>query len=125
MIVDTNALSAWFDGDEALLSVMSAPRLLVLPVIVIGEYRYGVQLSTQRTDREAWLDRAISALQVVPITLATADSYAAIRRALHRKGRPIPPNDTWIAALAIQHSLPILSRDTHFDVVDGIQRIGW
>ena len=44
---------------------------------------------------------------------------------LKRKGRPIPTNDIWIAALCRQHSLPLLSRDRHFDLVPGIRRVGW
>lgn len=124
MILDTNALSAWFDGDEALLDAMG-PALLTLPVIVVGEYHYGVMGSSQRQEREDWLDRVVAAVQVLPVTLATADAYALLRRELHSKGRPIPHNDLWIAALALQHDLPILSRDKHFDVVDGVRRLSW
>ncbi|MCI0331669.1 MAG: hypothetical protein L0228_00410 [Planctomycetes bacterium] len=51
--------------------------------------------------------------------------YAAIRHGLTRKGRPIPENDLWIAALARQHALDILSQDSHFDQVEGIRRISW
>jgi tRNA(fMet)-specific endonuclease VapC len=54
-----------------------------------------------------------------------AGRYARLRVALRRSGRPIPANDAWIAALALQHRLPILSRDEHFDVVAGIERRGW
>ena len=58
--------------------------------------------------------------------LATAARhYAAIRLALRASGRPIPANDVWIAALALQHGLPIVSRDSHFDQVENIERINW
>lgn len=125
MILDTNALSAWAQADNALLSILPAEHLLVLPVVVIGEYRYGVQRSQQRHNLESWLDRTVRSVTVGAITLATADSYAAVRIMLHRKGRPIPMNDAWIAALALQHRLPVLSRDSHFDAVDGVTRISW
>ena len=52
-------------------------------------------------------------------------AYAGLRVALRRSGRPIPANDAWIAALALQHRLPILSRDEHFDVVAGVERTAW
>ena len=55
----------------------------------------------------------------------TAFHYAEIRFELKQKGTPIPANDLWIAALARQHDLPILSRDQHFDRVAGLRRIGW
>jgi predicted nucleic acid-binding protein len=55
----------------------------------------------------------------------TADRYAEVRGELKQSGRPIPSNDLWIAALARQHALPLLSRDEHFDSVPGLRRIGW
>jgi tRNA(fMet)-specific endonuclease VapC len=59
------------------------------------------------------------------VTGETAVTYAALRVALRRSGRPIPANDAWIAALALQHRLPVLSRDQHFDVVPDLERKGW
>ena len=58
-------------------------------------------------------------------TSATADAYADIRLELRQRGSLIPPNDVWIAALARQHALPVLSNDGHFDAVDRIQRIAF
>jgi predicted nucleic acid-binding protein len=125
LILDTNAVSAWSDGEEELLDAMAGAGPVMLPVIAIGEYRYGLKLSTQRTEREAWLRRVIDTVQVLPVTRATAGAYADIRSQLHRKGRPIPTNDAWIAALALEYRLPVLSRDAHFDVVDGVERVSW
>jgi tRNA(fMet)-specific endonuclease VapC len=125
LILDTNAVSAWSDGEEELLDAMAGAGPVMLPVIAIGEYRYGLKLSTQRTEREAWLRRVIDTVQVLPVTRATAGAYADIRSQLHRKGRSIPTNDAWIAALALEHRLPVLSRDAHFDVVDGVERVSW
>ena len=55
----------------------------------------------------------------------TARLYAEIREELRVNGTPIPENDIWIAALARQYHLPILSQDRHFDVVDGLRRLDW
>jgi tRNA(fMet)-specific endonuclease VapC len=125
VIVDTNALSAWRDGDIGLLGVIGATGMLVLPVISLGEYLYGLRDSRRRTENEAWLNRIVRALRVAPVTLETAWAYASVRSMLGGKGRPIPANDMWIAALALQHRLPVLSRDTHFDYVDGLTRVNW
>ena len=57
--------------------------------------------------------------------LQPASAYADIRLELKHAGNPIPPNDVWIAALARQHVLPVLSNDAHFDVVQGIERIAY
>ena len=62
---------------------------------------------------------------VLDITEPTTHSYAEIVLELKRKGKPIPTNDIWIAALCRQHSLPLLSRDRHFDLVAGNKRVGW
>ncbi|HLC28855.1 MAG TPA: type II toxin-antitoxin system VapC family toxin [Dehalococcoidia bacterium] len=125
MIVDTNAVSAWRDGDDDLLEVMASARQLALPVIAVGEYRYGIGQSTHRLRAEAWLDTLVQTIRVLAVNLETAHSYAVVRAMLQRKGSPIPANDMWIAALALQHRLPVLSRDAHFDAVDGLTRISW
>lgn len=125
MIVDTNALSAWRDGDTGLLQAMGPPALLLLPVIAIGEYQFGLARSSQRSVAEAWLDQIIRTVRVATITVETATSYASVRSMLQSKGSPIPANDAWIAALALQHRLPVLSRDAHFDVVDGLTRVAF
>lgn len=125
MIVDTNALSAWRDGDGDLLQVMALAPLLALPVIAIGEYRYGAIKSSQRPLIESWLNQIIRTIRVLSVSVETTESYAGVRSMLDRKGSPIPSNDMWIAALALQHRLPIISRDAHFDVVDGITRVSW
>ncbi len=55
----------------------------------------------------------------------TALCYADIRVELKKAGSPIPANDVWIAALARQHDLPVVSRDKHFDLVQGVRRVSW
>ncbi|MGH2830407.1 MAG: type II toxin-antitoxin system VapC family toxin [Actinomycetota bacterium] len=125
MILDTNAVSAWRDGDIGLLGVIGAAGVLVLPVISLGEYLYGIRNSARRPENQAWLNQIVRALRIAPVTVETAGAYASVRSMLNRKGRPIPANDMWIAALALQHRLPLLSRDSHFDNVDGLTRVGW
>jgi tRNA(fMet)-specific endonuclease VapC len=51
--------------------------------------------------------------------------YGSVRIALRRKGRPIPDNDTWIAAVALQHGLVLASRDSHFEQVEGLRLDRW
>lgn len=125
MIVDTNALSAMADGDIELEPVLRIAKAVVLPVIALGEYRYGIRQSRNRIKYERWLDELVLSCRVLDIDEGTTLQYALLREKLKRAGRPIPANDVWIAALAIQHEFPILSRDGHFDSVGQIQRIGW
>jgi predicted nucleic acid-binding protein len=125
VILDTNALSALLDKDAALLEAIRESRELALPVIVLGEFRFGIGVSRRRDQYEAWLKRDLSLFRVLPVVEETSVYYAAIRSELKASGSPIPANDTWIAALARQHRMPIVSRDTHFDKVKNIERLGW
>ena len=96
-----------------------------VPVIVLGEFRYGIAASRHRATYEAWLELQLPLFEVLVVTEETATVYAELRVSLKRSGRPIPANDAWIAALALQHRMPVLSRDEHFDAVPGLQRAGW
>jgi predicted nucleic acid-binding protein len=125
MILDTNALSALVDGDTGVGAVPRRQSRAAIPVIVLGQFRYGIVESRHRAAYEAWLDSQLPHFDVLATTDETTVAYAALRVALERSGRPIPANDAWIAALALQHRLPILSRDQHFDVVPDLERKSW
>jgi tRNA(fMet)-specific endonuclease VapC len=125
LILDTNAVSALFGGDEAIAEVLAFEQQHHLPTVVIGEYRYGLMRSSQQAHLGRVLDLLIDQSAVLPISLDTTFHYARIRDDLRQKGRPIPENDLWIAALATQNALRIVSRDVHFDEVAGTHRVGW
>ena len=125
MILDTNALSAFADGDVALGDMLRDQPRAAVPVIVLGEFRYGISESRYRAAYEGWLEAHLPAFELLPVTVETADAYARLRADLRHSGLPIPANDAWIAALALQHGLPVLSRDRHFDAVAGLKRWDW
>jgi predicted nucleic acid-binding protein len=125
VILDTNAASALFAGEPALLPLLSGEPRLHLPVVVIGEYRYGLLRSSKRRSLARLLDMLIAECRVLDIDLETGERYAEVRDELRRRGTPIPENDVWIAALARQHELPVASRDEHFDLVPGLVRRAW
>ena len=125
MILDTNGLSAMADGDPRLESILGQANELAIPVIVLGEYRYGIAQSRNRLRYEKWLMGLAANCRILPIDEETAGEYATVRGELKREGRPIPANDVWIAALARQHSMPVISRDEHFDFVPKVKRLTW
>jgi tRNA(fMet)-specific endonuclease VapC len=125
LILDTNALSAAADREPAALEVVAHAQRIAVPVIVLGEYRLGIAQSRRRANYESWLREWVAAVSVLDIDEETSHHYAAIGLELKRLGKPIPANDLWIAALCRQHTQPLLSRDRHFDLVSGIQRIDW
>lgn len=125
MIVDTNSLSAYADGvSQAVLAIDSADSIEI-PAIALGEYMYGIEGSRHAQRYTAWLSQFLHLTLVLAVTQETARHYAIARVELKAAGTPIPVNDLWIAALARQHRMPILSRDKHFDKVRGIKRLSW
>ena len=125
MILDTNCLSAVIEGESALQPLLSQALRVSIPVITLGEYRYGISLSRDRLRYEQWLSEYLPGFEILDINELTTLAYSAVRVDLKKAGRPIPSNDMWIAALCRQYSLPLLSRDKHFDAVPGLTRISW
>ena len=124
MILDTNGLSAMADGNTSLEPLLQQAAEIAVPVIVLGEYRYGIRQSRHRARYERWLAEVLASCRVLVVDEGTAGHYAEVRDELKRSRRPIPGNDLWIAALTRQHALPLLSRDRHFDFVPGLKRVG-
>ncbi|HZK81611.1 MAG TPA: type II toxin-antitoxin system VapC family toxin [Humisphaera sp.] len=124
-MLDTNALSAMADRDKALEHCLGSAPTLALPVIVLGEYRYGIRNSRHRATYESWLNERLSFFEVLPIETATAETYAELRHELRALGKPVPENDLWIAALARQYSLTIVSRDRHFTSIPKVRLLSW
>ena len=125
MILDTNALSAFAEGNQSVRQMIAAAPGPYLPVIVIGEYWFGLLAARDREPRLAWLQELTRHWVVLEVSADTAAAYANIRQGLKQRATPIPSNDAWIAALAHQHGLPILSTDPHFDAVSGVRRLDW
>ncbi|HUP62464.1 MAG TPA: type II toxin-antitoxin system VapC family toxin [Thermoanaerobaculia bacterium] len=125
MILDTNALSALFGGDRSIAEALAGEDRHHLPVIAIGEYRYGLVRSRERDRLGRLLDLLIHHSIVLPIEVETTAHYAVLREELRQLGRPIPENDVWIASLARQHDLPVVTRDDHFDHISGLRRVSW
>lgn len=125
MILDTNALFAAADDDPAIIGLLARADQMAIPVIVLGEYRHGIAQSRNRASQENWLTGLLNDCLVLDVNEPTTHHYAEITLELKRKGKPIPTNDVWIAALCRQHALPVLSRDRHFDLIAGNKRIEW
>jgi len=125
LILDTNALSAIAEGERgAARQFVHVPRIAI-PVIVLGEYHYGIAQSRHKRTYERWLEELLAVCSVLEVNEDTAVAYAELCTELKASGTPIPSNDAWIAALCRQHALPILSRDRHFDLVKGLRRLDW
>jgi tRNA(fMet)-specific endonuclease VapC len=112
-------------GAAALGARLGPVQYPALPVIVLGEFRYGIRASRHRAAYEAWLEENLAHYEILAVTEQTARVYAELRRDLRALGRPLPENDLWISALARQHRLPVMSRDRHFSLVPGLTVVAW
>lgn len=122
VVLDTSVAIAVLAGQAGVL--LSAPaRQFILPVPVIGELRYGALNSRRSSENLAEVERLVGQCRVLDITGNTAAVYARLRLALRSKGKPVPENDLWIAAVCVEHQVPLVTLDAHFDVVDGLERM--
>lgn len=125
MILDTNAVSALAAQDPAILILLEEAEDLAVSFVSMAEFQFGLLASTRPESGFALLEKLAAAVPVLFPNPETIAHYAWIADHLKRRGRPIPQNDMWTAALSRQYSLPILSRDRHFDFIDGLQRLEW
>jgi tRNA(fMet)-specific endonuclease VapC len=124
-LLDTNIVIAFFQEDQSVVEHLKAADELFVPVVVLGELHYGARKSGQALVNVARIESFEAVVSVLPVNTATAAHYGMIKAALRAKGRPIPENDIWIAAVALQHDLPVVSRDEHFREIDALALVRW
>lgn len=125
VIFDTNALSAFGDQNQDLLSLMGNVQRVWIPAVVLGEYRFGLIGSNRPGEASARLERVLELFEILTIDGDTSRHYAEVRMTLKLAGLPIPVNDLWIAALTRQTGMPLITRDRHFQHVEGIAVMSW
>lgn len=123
--LDTNAYVAFKRGHEPVLEILRLADDIVVPVIVIGELLAGFAHGAKEAENRAELAKFLDAGRVRTLAVDddTARWYAQVYAQLRRAGSPIPANDLWIAAQALQHGLPVLTFDRHFEAVEGLMVI--
>ncbi len=119
-LLDTNIVIALFGEDAAVLQRLADAQEVFLCSIVLGELHYGARNSARITENLARIESLRSANTVLVCDSSTADYYGQIKAILRQAGTPIPENDIWIAAIAQQYTLTIVSRDKHFADVDNV-----
>ncbi|MCY3551949.1 MAG: type II toxin-antitoxin system VapC family toxin, partial [Candidatus Poribacteria bacterium] len=110
-LLDTNVAIALFAGDLAVQEKVKNAEYIVAVPPVIGELCFGAQKSNRVTENLHKIDILVQQSIVFPCDLETAQWYGIIKNQLRRKGRPIPDNDIWIAAIAMQRGLILVTRD--------------
>ena len=124
-LLDTNIVIAIFANEVAVLQHIAQAEEVYIPVVVIGELYYGAFNSGQAAKNLKKIDEFTLSINKLDTNLATAKQYGIIKKQLKEKGKPIPENDIWIAAIAMQHQLTLVSRDNHLSYIDGLSLIMW
>ncbi len=122
-LLDTSAYSAFKRGDARLKQYINASSDIVVPLTVIGELRAGFACGNKRVENEKLLRYFLDAanVSVVGLTDNTSSAYAAIYAELRKAGKPVGTNDMWIAAVAEEHRLPLVTLDKDFSYIPGLE----
>jgi len=123
LLLDTNAYSKYLRGDPRILDALAGAGLVYMSVFVLGElfsgFRSGSKEKANRQILEAFLAKPV--VRVLDATRETADYFGLIKSSLEKAGRPIPLNDVWIAAHALETGSVLVTYDTHFADVPGLR----
>ena len=122
ILLDSSAYSHLKRGHQRAAAIVRSSEEVLLSTVVIGEllygFRQGSRLERNLRELQAFIDNPY--VTVAPVSFTTADRYARIAATLRSKGRPIPSNDIWIAAHALETGADLVSSDLHFAEIDGL-----
>ena len=122
ILFDTNAYAAFKRGDPGAAEVVRLADRIGMNTVVLGELLAGFSGGSheERNRRELAEFLRSPRVEMLPLGSGTAEHYARAFQALRRKGRPIPTNDLWIAASALEHGYAVYTHDEHFQVIEGL-----
>jgi tRNA(fMet)-specific endonuclease VapC len=125
ILLDSNFIIDLFKGSQAAQGLLAAAEEVFVPATAMGELFHGAEISNRREERMAEAEEFAAHRKLLPCDLETARHYGGIKGTLRIRGRPIPDNDIWIAALAQQHDLIVVTKDAHFREVDALPLLSW
>ena len=125
ILLDTNIISAWLKGETAIADKINQSLEVYIPIQVLGELYFGAQYSTQLELNLRNIQKLADNYTVLNTDRETASIYGIIKAALKKKGRPIPENDIWIATIAQQYQLILITRDKHFNEINSLEIENW
>jgi len=124
-LLDTNIVIAIFTNDASVKDSLEKAEEVFVPIIVLGELYYGAQKSTRTETNIARINEFAETNSVLTCNTETSRQYGEIKNSLRLKGQPIPENDIWIAAIAKQYGMTLVSRDEHFKEIDDLVTMTW
>lgn len=124
-LLDTNIIIALFANEAIVKTNLAQANEVFVPSFVIGELCYGARKSGRVQANLARIDELVASSTILGCDVETARQYGEVKNKLRLKGRPLPGNDVWIAALALQHTLILVTPDAHFQEVESLQTVPW
>ncbi len=124
-LLDANIIIALFAKDSRIHNRIANAEEVFVPCIVLGELYFGAHKSLRIQENLARIDEFAISNTVLACDTDTAKRYGYIKNRLKEKGHPIPENDIWIAAIALQYALTLVTNDTHFDMVENLKVEMW
>lgn len=127
IILDTNIVVAYFNGDEQVVSrIVEKINKIALPALVVAELDFGAKASQNGTRNLAKLNQFIELVQIVPFDLASARMLGTIKSRLRKIGKPTGEVDAMIAAVAMVHKAELVTGNIrHFQNIDGLKISNW
>jgi len=124
-LLDTSIIIEIFAQNAGVIDRLGQAESTFIPSVAVGELHYGVRRSTREKENLAQVEQLVAAGVVLACDEETGRWYGIVKDQLRRTGHPIPENDIWIAALALQHGLSVATRDNHFKTVKGLKVEIW
>ncbi len=124
VLLDTTIAIGAFRRDSAILARVRTFQMIV-SITVIGELYFGARRSGRFSEKAAKIADLVAQSRIVRCDLDTGAEYGRLKYALELVGARIPENDLWIAAVELQHGLPLATRDAHFERVPGLTVERW
>jgi len=122
IIIDTNFYAAFKRNGSEAVSLLKRAEYIGVNTVILGEllagFRCGNRERENRTELDQFLDSA--RVYIVVVDDETSEFYAQVFSELRLKGRPIPSNDLWLAASALQHGLALATYDDHFRYISSV-----
>ena len=125
VLLDSSVVICHFRDANAVADKLAAYEDPYLPIPALAELSYGAYRSDRPQQHLSQITRFIAAASILTPDQDTSQHYGQIAAHLARKGTPIPQNDIWMAALAIQCRLPLATTDQHFQQVEGLTLLLW
>ena len=124
-LLDTNIIIAFFGSELVVKNNLAQANEVFIPSIAVGELCYGARKSGRSKENLERIEEFIANNTVLECNTETSRIYGEIKNQLRLKGRPLPENDIWIAAISLQYNLILVTRDAHFQEVENLQTVSW